>query len=435
MKKFFISSALIISVITAAFGQEEWTLNRCVEYAIAHNISVRQSALQVSQGQLAVTSAKDAFLPTLSAQAAEGFNFGRGLTVDNTYANRNTSNLQWGVNLSIPLFNGLQDVRQLKASRSQLQQYLLEVEATKEDVTLNVIAQYLQVLYAKEILHTAQSQLDYSTYEVERQQALVAAGKVAEANLYDAEALQAQDRLQVTTAENDVKVALVNLANLLQLPSADGFDITPLDEELPAIPGPDIVYARALESNRSILSARKGIDVAKDNISLAKAGYIPRLNLNLSLGSSYYTVSGIPGDSFGSQMRNNLSTYIGFSLNIPIFDGFSTRNNVRRAHISETSALLELERRESDLYKTIQLAYTQADGARNKYLSSEETLQKTRLSFNATLEKYNLGRATPAEFEQAKNNLFKVEITRLQSLYEYLLRYRILRFYETSTLS
>lgn len=434
MKQKLFIVALFFAPVFSAMGQETWSLDQCVDYAIAHNISVRQSQLQVEQGELAVTSAKDAFLPNLSGQAAEGFNFGRGLTADNTYANRNTSNFQWGLNFSLPLFNGLQDVRQLRASRSQLQQYLLDVEAAKDDVTLNVIAQYLQVLYAKEVLQSAQSQLDYSSYEVERQKALVDAGKVAAATLYDAEALQAQDKLQVITAENEVRVALVNLANLLQLPTADGFDISAINEELPLIPGPDVVYARALDCNKSILSARQGIEVAQDNISLAKAGYLPRLNFNASFGSTYYTVSGMPADPFGTQMRNNLSTYIGFSLNIPIFDGFSTRNNIRRARLSESSARLELDRRESDLYKTIQLAYTQASGARDKYLTSEETLEKTRLSFIATQEKYNLGRATPAEFEQAKNNLFKVEISRIQSLYEYLLRYRILHFYETNTL-
>lgn len=434
MRKYFIAVALLISAFVVAEA-ETWSLEQCVDYAIQHNISVRQAALQVEQGQLSVTSAKDAFLPNLSAQASEGFNFGRGLTADNTYANRNTSNFQWGVSMSLPLFNGLQDVRQLKASRTQLQQYLLENEAAKDDVTLNVISQYLQVLYSKEVLESARTQLDYSTYEVQRQQALVDAGKVAEATLYDAEALQAQDKLQVTTAENDVKVALVTLANLLQLPTADDFDVLPIDEELPLIPGPDVVYSRALETNHSILSAHKSIEVARDNISVARSGYLPRLNFNASFGSTYYTISGLPSDPFGTQMRNNLSTYLGFSLNIPIFDGFSTRNNVRRARLAESSALLELDRRESDLYKTIQLAYTQASGARDKYLASEETLAKTQLSFQATREKYNLGRSTPAEFEQAKNNLFKVEITRIQSLYEYLLRYRLLRFYETNRLT
>ena len=434
MRKTIISLLTIIGICADAAADEPWSLQRCVDYALENNLTVKNSRLRIDESELDVTSAKDAFLPTLSASATEGFNFGRGLTSDNTYADRNTSNFQWGINISLPLFQGLSDVRQLKMAKSSMQQYLMEFEAAKDDLTLNIIAQYLQVLYNKEVTKSAKSQLAYSTYEVERQQALVNEGKVAEAYLYDAEAQQAQDRLQVITAENDVRVALVNLANLLQLPVADGFDITPLEDDTPEIPGPDIVYSRAMEHNHSILSARQGIVTAQDRISYARSGYMPRLSFDASVGSSYYTVAGSDNQPFGTQMRNNFSTYLGFRLSIPIFDAFSTRNNVRRAKLQETSALLELDRRESELYKAIQLAYTQAAGARDKYLTSEETLEKTRLSFEATRERFSLGRATPTDFEQAKNNLFRVEISRISSRFEYLLRYRILRFYETNRL-
>lgn len=434
MRKSIIAPLLAIAMSGSATADETWTLQRCVDYALENNLTVKNSHLQVDQSEIDVTSAKDAFLPTLSASASEGFNFGRGLTSDNTYADRNTSSFQWGVNMSLPLFQGLSDVRQLKVAKSAMQQYLMEFEAAKDDLTLNIMAQYLQVLYNKEVAKSAISQLSYSTYEVERQKALVDEGKVAEAYLYDAEAQQAQDRLQVITAENDVRVALVNLANLLQLPTADGFDVAPLDEENPEIPGPDVVYSRALEHNHSILSARQGIVTARDRVSYARSGYMPRLSFDASVGSSYYTVAGYDNQPFATQMRNNLSTYLGLRLSIPIFDAFSTRNNIRRARLQETSAQLELDRRESELYKTIQLAYTQATGARDKFLTSSETLDKTRLSFEATRERYALGRATPTDFEQAKNNLFRVEISRISSRYEYLLRYRILRFYETNRL-
>lgn len=133
-------------------------------------------------------------------------------------------------------------------------------------------------------------------------------------------------------------------------------------------------------------------------------------------------------------MKHNFSTYIGFSLSIPIFDAFSTRNSVRQAKLQHLSAQLQLDQQSTDLYKTIQLAYYQACGAREKYLASLSTLEKTRRSFAATQEKYNLGRATPAEFEQAKNNLFRIEISSIQSHYEYLLRHRILIFYQSNRL-
>ncbi len=434
MNRIFTAALAALLGGAAMLADEPWSLQQCVDYALANNISIKSALNQIDQAEVDVTSAKDAFLPTVTGSADQSFSFGRGLTAENTYANRNTSNFNWGVGLSLPLFQGLSDVRQLKVARGQYRRYLLEHEAAKEDVTLNIIAQYLQVLYSKEVLESAKSQLEYSTYEVERQQALVDAGKVAEASLYDAESQQAQDHLQVVTAQNDVYVALVNLANLLQLPTADNFDVLPLDEEEPLIPGPDVVYSRARAISSSILSAKQGVAVAGDNVSLAKTGWIPKLSFSASIGSNYYTVSGMDSDNFGTQMRNNFSTYLGFRLSVPIFDGFSTRNAVHRARLQQTAASLELERRESTLYQSIQLAYTQATGARDRYQTSGITLEKTQLSFDAVKEKYDLGRATPTEFEQAKNNLFRVQVSRIQSRYEYLLRYRILKYYESHTL-
>lgn len=433
MKAFLLAASVCI-VCTGSAVAEQWNLDRCVAYAHEHNISVQQSKLQIMSGDLEVTEAKDRFLPNVSASASQSFSFGRGLTAENTYADRNTSSFQWGANLNLPLFQGLSEYRQLKVAKSNLQKLLYDYEAAKDNVTLNVISSYLQVLYAKEVLESSRSQLDYSTYEVERQKALVEAGKVAEADLYDAESQQATDRLQVVTAENDVQTALVELANLLQLPTAVGFDITPIDEGEPIILTADAVFNAALVHNNSILASRQSIEVADRNISLAKTGYIPTLSFGANVGSSYYTVGGMPHESFGDQMRHNYSTYIGVNLSIPIFNAFSTRNSVRRAKIQKIQAELALDQTETDLFRTIQLAYYQARGARDKYFTSKETLEKTRLSFEATQEKYNLGRSTPAEFEIAKNNLFRTEVNSIQAHYEYLLRHRILEFYRSNHL-
>lgn len=410
---------------------EEWTLDRCIDYAVENNISVKSAALRIRSSENDITAAKDAFLPTLDASASESFNFGRGLTSENIYANRNTSNFQWGVNLNLPVFQGLGEYRRLKVSKASLQQMLYEHEAAKDNVALNVISQYLQVLYCREVEQSAASQASYSAYEVERRRVLAEEGKIAEADLYDAEAQAAQDRLQVITAQNDTQIALVNLANLLQLKSVEGFDVAPLDEPDPLLPRPETVFDDAMRINNGILGARQAIRTADENISLAKSGYIPTLSFNAGLGSSYYRLSGLDNDPFGRQMRNNFSTYLGFSLRVPIFDAFSTRNSVRTARIRHLDAGLQLEQLESDLYKNIRLAYYQASGARERYLTSEETLAKTRQSFEATREKYDLGRATPQDFELAKNNLFRTEVSRIQARYEFLLRHRILHFYRS----
>ncbi len=433
MRGRLLTTALLAATAAAA-QTTPWSLEQCVDYAVSHNLTVKARELETEAEKLTLTEAKDQVLPTLDASASQTWNFGRGLTASNTYAARNTSNFQGGVGLNLPLIQGLSTVRRIKASESSLAQTLMETAAAKDDITLNVVAQYLQVLYSREVEQSAASQVEYTAYEVGRQQALVDQGKVPEADLYDAQAQHAQDKLQLVTAQNDTRTALVQLANLLQLPDAEGFDVLPLSADDPLIPLPDQVYGDALGINNSILASRQGITTANDNISLAKTGYIPRIDFNAGIGSSYYKVSNFPNESFGAQMRHNYSTYLGFRLTIPIFDGLSTRNSIRRARLSKLQAELELDRRESELYKAIQLAYYQAKGARERYLASGETLEKMRLSFEATREKYNLGRSTPAEFEQAKNNLFRTEVTSIQARYEYLLRCRILSYYRTNHL-
>lgn len=433
MKK-FLRTFLPAGILLISFPAkgEIWSLDSCIAYALDHNISVRQQSLRITEGNYAIKEAQDRYLPTLDASASESMNFGRGLTSQNTYADRNTTSTSWNIGMSLPLFQGTSAYRRVKVAELSLQQYVLENEATKDNVALNVMSQYLQVLYCKEVAKSARSQAELSAFEVERQKALIEAGKVAEATLYDLEAVAAQDRLQVVTSDNDVQTALVNLANMLQLPLTEGFDVMPLSDYDPILPGPDAVYSSAMGLNNSLLGARQAVKVANENITLAKTGYIPTLSFNAGLGSSYYTVSGVPSESFGRQMKNNYSTYLGFSLRIPIFDAFNTRNSIRRAKLQKLNAELTLEQRETDLYKDIQLAYYQAKGARERYITSEETLEKTNLSFESTRERFNLGRATQADYEQAKNNLYKVEISRIQAHYEYLLRAKILLFYQTN---
>lgn len=430
MMKRFVCWAVASLVVALAASAEPWSLERCIAHALSHNLTIKARELQEESGRQDITSAKDAFLPNLSAGLSQSFNFGRGLTADNTYADRNTSNTGWNVNLSVPLFQGLQDFRRLDMSKASLQQLLLQTEATRDDITLNIISQYLQVLYQKEVMASAESQVGLSAFEVERQSALVDQGKAAESDLWEAQAQAARDRLTLVNAQNDTKTALITLANLLQLSDVADFDVLPMDEGEPIIPSPESVYSSALVSNNGLLASRQSVIVADKNIKVAQSGYIPKLSFSASASSSYYKLSGMPAESFSQQMRHNYSTYLGFSLSIPIFDGFSTRNSVRSARLRRLQAQLEVEQKETDLYKTIQLAYYEALGAQNKYLTSGETLEKTLMSFEAVKEKYSLGRATAYEFEQAKNNLFSTRVNRIQSHYEYLLRYRILLFYQ-----
>lgn len=429
-----MNRTVLIALFTAisaqlSGAQHVWTLDSCINYAIEHNIDVRNRQIEKISAELDIIEAKDKFLPSVNASASQSFNFGRGLTSENTYADRNTKNFQWGVNMDLPVFQGLSAIRQLKLSKINLRSMLLQLEAAKDNVTLNVISQYLQVLYSKEMLKTAHEQVELSEYELSRQKALAEAGKIAEVDVLQAESQLAADRLTLTDNESNLTIAMLDLVQMLQLPTIEGFDIKPIDDNVIALLSPEKVYKTALISNNRIKAAENEIESAKASISLAKTGYIPKLSLNAGIGSGYYNISGTENVPFHRQMRDNLNKSIGFSLSIPIFNAFSTRNSVRKARIRETTAQLQLYDTQTSLYKEIQQAYYRAKAAGEKYATSTKTEDISRLSFLAMKEKYELGRSNPTEFEQAKTSYNKTTIERIQARYEYILRCRILDFY------
>lgn len=413
----------------AAQAAEPWSLDSCINYAIEHNINVKSRALDVASGELGVTEAKDGFLPTLQAGANQSFDFGRGLTSDNTYANRNTSSFGWNVGLSLPLFQGLQNVRRLAYSKANLRALVEQSEAAKDDVTLNVISQYLQVLYTDELHQVALEQEHISQVEYDRRKVLLEAGKIAELDLTQAESQLAQDKVTAITTANDHTLALVDLAQLLELSSVEGFSIQPLADEQLGLLTADEVYRQALQTNHSVLAARLNEDAADKNISLAKSGWLPTLSFTAGLGSSYYHLAGFESAPFHRQMRDNFSKSIGFSLSIPIFDRFSTRNSVRRAKIQKLNAQLQRENVELTMYKTIQQAYYQAVAAEKRLSASETACAATKAALDAMQEKYNYGKANATEFEQAKTDYIRTCSEALQAKYEHLLRLRILHFY------
>lgn len=422
---------LLLALIPLAAGAKTWTLDECVTYAIDHNIDVLNRRVSVQESELAVTEAKDRFLPQLQAYGSQSFNFGRGLTADNTYANRNTSSFSVGANLSLPIFQGLRAVRQLSYSRTALKAQLEQVEAAKDDVTLNVISQYLQALYASEMLQVAKNNLAISQSELSRRQALLDAGRLPGLDIHEARAQVAQDELSVTNAVNDSILAHLDLAQLLNLPDADDFEIAPLGDEDILLPNPEQIFENALQYNHTMRAGRLQQEAAEKNVSLAKSGYIPTLSFSAGLGTNYYKTSGYQNENFGAQMRHNFAKSIGFSLSVPIFDAFSTRNNVRRARIQQESLRLQLDDSRNRLYKAIMQAHTQAIGAVKKQESARIAVESSLAAFEAMKVKYDNGRANATEFQKAQSNYINSQAQAVQAKYERILRARILDFYNT----
>lgn len=433
MKKTMIMFGLALIHLTVAAQQKQWTLGECIDYALEHNISVQQSRLNVDQKEIDLNTAEGRRLPGVSASSSESVSFGRGLTADNTYTNSNTSSTSFSLGMDVPVFQGFQISNSIKMGKLDLEMAMMDLAKAKDDIRVAVAQAYVQILYNQELLKVAQAQTEHDRMLLEQMQARQEIGKASEADLAAQRATLAQSVVNLTQAEANLNIAVLDLTQLLELPSPEGFAIVaPQSEDFATdlLMSPEDIYARAEGIKPAVLSAKLALDRADIAIASAKGAFLPSLSLSAGLGSNYYTTSKMNYGTFGEQMRNNFSQYIGLSLNIPIFSRFATRNNLRSAKLNRTNQALQVENVKKALYKEIQQAYYNALNSQVKYKSSGEARNSAQAHYQLTEEKYLNGKAGIAEYNDAKNNFLRAESDLLRSRYECLFQTRLLDFYK-----
>ena len=441
MKKYILSFIVLPLSFSTASAQKEWSLRECCDYAVEHNISIKQQQNQCRQKELQLSTAKNSRLPDLSGSLGQNFSFGRGLTAENTYTNTNTSNTSLQLSTSVPIFTGFQIPNQIKLSQLNLEAATADLEKAKNDIRMQVAKAYVQILYDMEIADVAHRQIEIDSAQVARLQAFVNNGKASEAELSSQKSTLANSRLTATQADNNCRLAILDLTQLLELPSPDGFSIVrPSSESLDVLAnmgliGPDAVYAEALGVKPEILSQQWKLKGTDHNIKIQQAANYPSLSFSAGLGTNYYTTSGFPHDALGKQLENNFSQYIGLNLSVPIFNRFQTRNNIRNARIEQETQQLQLENTKKTLYKEIQQVYYNALNAQTKEKSSAEAVQSSKDAFQLVQAKYENGKATITEFNESKNNYLKAESDLVQARYENLYQHALLEFYRGKDLN
>ena len=442
MKKIVICALCIVHCALLGAQPHLWSLRECCDYAVEHNISIKQQQNQRRQQELTLSTSKNSRLPDLSGSVGQNFSFGRGLTAQNTYSNTNTSSTSFSLGTSMPIFTGFQIPNQIKLDQLNLEAATADLEKAKNDIRMQVAQAYVQILYDMEIAEVAHRQIEIDSMQVIRLQAFVDNGKAAEAELSQQKATLANSRLTATQADNNTRLAILSLTQLLELPTPDGFAIVkPNLDELVGLSGlselitPDQIYAEALGVKPEILSQELKLKGTEHSIKIAQAGNLPTLSLSGGLGTNYYTTSGFKSDAFGTQLKNNFSQYIGLNLNVPIFNRFQTRNNIRNARISQENQQLALENTKKTLYKDIQQVYYNALNAQSKEKSSEEALKSTKDAFQLMQAKYENGKATITEFNESKNTYLKSESDLVQARYENLYQHALIEFYRGKDLN
>ena len=366
-----------------------WSLDDCIGYALHNNVGVQQQALQVEQTDVKLSTSKYSRLPDLSASVGYNATFGRGTSDDNI---RKTGTIQSGsfdVGASMPLFDGFRINREIKGGKLDLAAAMQDLERAREDLSINVMTLYLQVLYNKELTQIAERQLELSTQQAVRSRELVAAGKQPESARYESEALQANDELNLTQARNDL-------------------------------------YAYATENRPHIKAERLRLESAENAVRIAKSALYPSLSLRGGYGTGIYSTQEA---AFGTQFRKNSSEFVGVSMSVPIFNRRATHNSILSARIAMRKQQLAVTDAEQSLRKEIEQAWYNADAAYGKYRSADAALTSARVAFAYEQQKADAGRSTVFDFNDAKTRMEKAESELVQAKYEFVFRSKILDFY------
>ena len=432
MKKTILSLSLILMGVCHLQAQETWDLQRCIAHAIEHNLSIKQKEAARDQSKVELNTSQWSRLPNLNGNVGQSFNFGRALQSDNTYGNRNTQNTNFSLGTNIPLFTGMQIPNSIALSKLNLKAATEDLNKAKEDISIQVASYFLQVLFNEELVKVARNQVKLSQEQLDKKVVFFKNGKASEAEVLEAKSRVAQDELSMVQAENNHQLALLDLSQLLELPSPEGFQISvpDIDKFSVHLTLPEEVYAQAMMNKPAIKAAQYRMQGAEKSIKIAQSAYYPQLSFGAGIGTNYYRLSGIQNADFGTQWEQNMNKYLQFSLSIPLFNRFQTRNRVKSARIQHQALSWQLEESKKALYKEIQQAYYNALASESKYKSSLSASESAEASFKLMSEKYANGKASATEYNEMRTAWMRTLSDGIQAKYEFIYRCKILDFYK-----
>ncbi|WP_129594394.1 TolC family protein [Seramator thermalis] len=424
---FLIFSFCLASVVSA---QQQLTLEQCIAIALENNRNVKQQELNKQNREISYNQARADLLPNLNASAGQNFVFGRSIGLDNTYQNTNSSQTSFSLGSDITLFDGLRMKHNIDARRADVNASQADLDKIRDDIVISVSTAFLQVLLNKELLQISEDQIELTNANILQRSELIKSGKMAEGEIYELEAQKAKEELNRVQAESNLKLALLDLAQIMEIENVSDLDITaPPAEKLigeSILLSSDVVYQNALINRPEISGANFRLESAQKEVLMSKAQLYPTLSFGANVGTGYYHMSNRTNDSFSSQMRNNMSNSVGFSLRIPIFNRFQVRNSIRTAQIAVENSRLEMDKTKLDLRKRIEQAYYNALGANSRWEAAKKSEIAGREAYRFAEQKFENGRANSYELFQAKNNLTQVLGEMAQAKYEYAFRLKIL---------
>jgi outer membrane protein len=444
-KKIAILLLLIVSIAisnNAAAQQRVWSLEDCINYAIENNIQIKQTELNIESVEADLLQSKLSLLPSLNGNTNFSWSWGR--TLDQTtyiYFNQKTNQGSMNFDANMTLFRGLRNLNQIKQNQIEFEISQYNADKMRDDISLMLTKAYLQILFNKELLRVAREQVAITQEQIDRTAKMVEAGTLARGSLLEMDAQGAREELSVINYENLLDLAYLDLLQILDLEADVDIDI-----EIPELTMEIIhelqplsnIYETALMTQPIVKSAELGVKSSQKSLAIAKGDRSPVLGVGGGWRTNYsnqYRVwdpnnNAFVGDiPFKDQFKDNQSKYLGFSLSIPIFNGYQVSTRINKAKINTANSEYNLELTKNTLRKEIEQAYNDAKAAYKSYAATQSSLNSFEESFRYTEQKFNVGLSNSVDYNIAKSQLTSAESELIRAKYDYIFKTKILDFY------
>ena len=437
MKKLLFLNAWILVSVCALAQDSVLSLRQTVEIAIANNATVKQSEFQMDIAGVNLNQSKGNFIPQLSGSINHNLNSGRSInTANNSYINSSLTTANYNLTSNVTLFNGFYLLNNLKSNKYAYQASKMDWQQSKDKLTLDVILAYLQMLTNTDLLEQARRQADVTYQQVGRLEVMNREGAIKPSDLTDLKGQYANDQLAFVNAENALDQSRYTLAQLMNVPfnkdlkveriGVDQFDMNYGNS-------PDSIYEAAMRQ----LALVKAVDLRSKSfekqLKATKGNLYPSLGVGAGISTNFSSLAQDAANNkipYDNQLRNNYGTYVGAGINIPILNNLRFRNQVALAKIDYKNAQFTAQTTKIQLKQNIEKDYFNMTAALDRYKTLNEQVNAYTESFHAADARFTQGVGSTVEYLIAKNNLDRAKTNQIVARYEYLLRIKILDYYQ-----
>lgn len=446
MKKRKQCLAILLMVSLPILSQEpvQWTLDKCIDYALENNIQLQQSKITMKESEVDVKSAKASLFPSLSFSTGhninnrpyqENMNMISGSEVISS-SNNTTYSGNYGLNAQWTVWDGNKKLNNIKQRETALQISSLAIDEVANSLQEQIAQVFVQILYANESVKINENTLEVSKATYERGVQMFNIGSLSKADLAQLEAQVSNDQYQLTVSKSSLNEYKLQLKQLLELDGSEEMVLV-----LPELSDEDIllplssqeeIYQQALVLRPEIRSGELSIENSKLDVKVAKAGYYPTISISASIGSN--TNSG-SNQSWSRQMKSSWNNTISVNLSLPLFDNRQNKSAVEKAKLQLSNNQMNLINKEKELYQTIESMWHNANNAQQEYIAADIKLKSSQASYDMVSEQFNLGMKNIVELLTEKNNLLSAQQQRIQAKYMAILERTLLHFYAGEEIS